>query len=131
MTKKEKFGWLISFLLSQIFPKLTSPFALTPTFDVGAATSGMLGFGGMLWFLRKRNVNGRKKLGVALLALVIGVGTFYLYNLLLVDPANVSPNHWIELLELVVYCISYLSLFVAWGYAFWHWPEGFRIFGKK
>jgi len=78
----------------------------------------MLGFGAMLWFLNKRNVSGKKKLRVALLALVIGVGTFYLYDRLLLDPANVTPNHWIEFIELVLYCVSYLCLFAVWGYVY-------------
>jgi len=126
-----KVGWVVSFLASQIFPRLTSPLELTPAFDVGAASSGMLGFGAMLWFLKSRKANGLRKLGIALLALMIGVGTFYVYNILLLDPANVTPNQWIKLLELVLYCISYLCLFAVWGYVYRHGPEAFHLFAKK
>jgi hypothetical protein len=80
----------------------------------------------------KEQANHReKKLLIALAALVIGVGTFYVYDLLLIDPANVTPKQSIQLLELVLYRVSYLCLFAVWGYVYRHGPEAFRLFAKK
>ncbi len=113
-------GWLVGLVYSIAFPKVIAPMSLSMSFDVSGALSGAVGFSGMVWFLSKRNVNGRKKLFVALGALVMAIvlGSFYRNVLLAVE--NVTPDTWTKILELALYCGTCFSAGVVLSYVYWY-----------
>jgi hypothetical protein len=132
MSKKERaIGWVVGLLISVILPKLTSPLELTAPFDLGGTISGMLGFGGMFWFLNEGKVTGRTKFGVAAGALVIGLGMFAWYRAVMLSPAEVTPGPWIEAIEFALYCVAYFCIFAVLGYVYWYGgPIVFRMFER-
>ena len=124
-------GWLVGLVYSIAFPKVIAPMNLSMSFDVSGALSGALGFAGMVWFLGKRNVSGRKKFFIALAALGLAIVLGSIYRSVLLAVENVTPDTCTRILELALYCGTCFSTAVVISYVYWSGgPQVMKMFDK-